>query len=73
MPQSTDPIGSSDSGGREPRYAPAREEVEQLIQRAEAHPLGTDFLRRGALDAVASTFGVHAFVVDSARDRLGRR
>jgi hypothetical protein len=63
---------------RSPRSSPRRatptpEEVEQLIARAGRHPLGVEFLRDGALDAVAATFGAHAFVVDAARDRLGRR
>ncbi len=52
-------------------YSPDPEEVERLIQRAREHPLGTDFLRDGALDAVSSVFGVHAFVVDSAREVMG--
>lgn len=45
-------------------------EVETLISRARGHALGLDFLLRGAHDAVAMTFGVHAFVVDAARDHL---
>jgi hypothetical protein len=45
-------------------------EVEALISRARRHPLGEDFLLRGAHDAVAVTFGVHAFLVDAARDHL---
>ena len=51
-------------------YAPSPREVERLIELARKHPLGEDFLRRGAPDAVASTFGVHAFVVDRAREQL---
>ena len=50
---------------------PARAEVDALIQRASNHPLGTRFLIDGALDAVAATFNVHAFVVDAAREFLG--
>jgi hypothetical protein len=46
------------------------EDVEALIERARTHPLGLPFLERGALESVAAIFGVHAFVVDSARDRL---
>ena len=43
-----------------------------LIRRADEHALGRDFLLHGALGAVAATFGVHAFVVDAARDALER-
>ncbi len=50
---------------------PSRAEVDALIQRASNHPLGTRFLIDGALDAVAATFNVHAFVVDAAREVLG--
>ena len=50
---------------------PSRAEVDALIQRASDHRLGTRFLVDGALDAVAATFNVHAFVVDAARDLLG--
>ncbi len=52
------------------RFSPRPEDVTSLIDRAEKHPLGTDFLLQGALDAVAATFQVHAFVVDAARDTL---
>ena len=51
---------------------PAKNEVITLIDRAKSHDLGVDFLVNGALDAVAMTFGVHAFVVDAARDELGK-
>ena len=44
--------------------------VSDLVGRAAGHPLGVDFLRRGTLDAVSATFGVHAFVVEAARVRL---
>jgi hypothetical protein len=54
-------------------FQPDSVEVEDLIGRAEAHPLGTEFLREGSLDAVAATFRVHAFTVLSARERLGPR
>ncbi len=43
-------------------------QVNELIDRAESHPLGTDFLVHGCLESVAATFGVHAFVVDKARE-----
>ena len=49
---------------------PNRAEVNALIQQASNHPLGTRFLIDGALDAVAATFNVHAFVVDAAREVL---
>ena len=52
------------------RYRPTAEEVNVLVHRATAHPLGTRFLANGAIDAVAATFGVHAFVVDEARRRI---
>ncbi len=60
----------SSSGSQATPFDPASEEVETLITRARAHALGTEFLCKGALDAVASTFGVHAFVVDRARETL---
>ena len=50
---------------------PSRAQVDALIQRASDHRLGTRFLIDGALDAVAATFNVHAFVVDAAREVLG--
>lgn len=57
--------------GRSPfGYTPTAGEVDALIRRADGHALGTGFLRDGALDAVAATFGVHAFTVDAARERL---
>ena len=49
---------------------PDRSEIDVLIRRASNHPLGTRFLIDGALDAVAATFKVHAFVVDAAREVL---
>jgi hypothetical protein len=51
---------------------PTQNEVIDLIDRAKSHELGVDFLTNGALDAVAMTFGVHAFVVDAARDELAK-
>lgn len=64
------------SGGPEASHplpgfeAPETRQVLDLIQRAEQHELGCDFLAKGAPDAVAATFGVHAFLVDAARDHL---
>ncbi|MHC4767449.1 MAG: hypothetical protein ACYTEI_01905 [Planctomycetota bacterium] len=54
-------------------YRPTREEVDDLIRRAEAHQLGTEYLVEGALDSVAATFQVHAFVVEAARATLQAR
>ncbi len=51
-------------------YRPTEREVDELLRRAGDHPLGTEFLLEGALDAVAATFRVHAFVVEAARDTL---
>lgn len=51
-------------------YAPTQEEVDELIARARAHPLGIDFLKVGAPEAITAIFGVHAFLVDQARTRL---
>ncbi len=55
------------------RYRPTADEVDLLLRRAAVHPLGTGFLVNGAIDAIAATFGVHAFVVDEARLRLDSR
>ena len=54
-------------------YRPSAEQINHLLKTAADHPLGTDFLRAGALDAVAATFGAHAFTVEAARDELSRR
>jgi hypothetical protein len=51
-------------------FTPSADEVDAVIRHADGHALGTEFLRHGALDAVAATFGVHAFVIDAARERL---
>ncbi len=51
-------------------YKPSKEEVKELIARAREHPLGLGYLKDGAADSVSATFGVHAFVVDGARERL---
>ena len=63
------------TAGRPPRdrygkYRPTVEEVNVLVRQAASHPLGTRFLANGSIDAVAATFGVHAFVVDEARSRM---
>jgi len=44
--------------------------VDRLIADAERHPLGIDFLHEGDLGVVAVMFGVHAFTVEAARERL---
>lgn len=46
-------------------------EVDALIERARAHPLGVDFLVGGYLGSVAAAFRTHAFTVEAARQRLG--
>ena len=51
-------------------FQPSDQAVTELIERAEKHAGGTRFLVHGAQDAVAATFGVHAFLVDAARARL---
>ena len=52
------------------RANPDVREVHDLIRRAEEHPLGLGYLQEGFQDSVAATFGVSAFVVDAARERL---
>ncbi len=52
------------------KYHPTASEIAKLMQQAADHPLGKNFLLEGALDSVAATFGVHAFVVDAARESL---
>jgi hypothetical protein len=47
--------------------------VVELIERAERHPLGLDFLANGHVESVAITFGTHAFRVEEARSHLARR
>ncbi len=51
-------------------YVPSDRAVTDLIQAAAGHPLGIQFLVEGQLCAVATMFGVHAFTVDAARQRL---
>jgi hypothetical protein len=51
-------------------FDPSEEVVADLLRRAADHPRGVAFLREGALDAVAATFHVHAFVVEAARTRV---
>ncbi len=49
---------------------PARDEVEQLIERARHHALGVRFLVEGNVEAVAITFRAHVLDVEAARRRL---
>lgn len=44
--------------------------IDDIIARAETHPLGIDLLLNGHLGSVAATFGAHAFTVEAARARL---
>ena len=52
------------------KYQATSSEIANLMQKAAIHPLGKNFLVEGSLDSVAATFGVHAFVVDAARESL---
>jgi len=52
-------------------YTPTDEEIDSLIDKAKKHPLGLKYIKEGETDSIASTFAVHAFVVDSAREKLG--
>lgn len=66
-------MGESHEKGRVLKpYRPTDREIEELIHRAGRHTGGTEFLVHGAQDAVAATFGVHAFVVDGARRTLAK-
>ncbi len=67
------PVPPADAGAPlryAPSYTPGADEVARLIAAATAHPLGLEFLLEGNLCAVATMFGVHAFTVDAARQRL---
>ena len=57
-----------DAAAPDPR---APQLVDELIERAQGHALGLDFLRKGHLGSVAATFHAHAFTVLAARERLG--
>jgi hypothetical protein len=46
---------------------PPAETVEELIHRAEEHPLGLRFLMDAPLETVAITMGSHVFLVAEAR------
>ena len=51
-------------------YVPSDHEIADLIAAAASHPLGIQFLLEGELCAVATTFRVHAFTVDAAREHI---
>ena len=46
---------------------------EEVVDEAQRHPLGVEFLLRGPFETVAVTFGAHPDVVLAARDLLGAR
>lgn len=50
---------------------PDPSEIDRLLAAARSHPLGVEFLMNGYLGSVAVTFGVHAFAVEAARERVG--
>lgn len=52
------------------RTPPTQADVDWLIETAERHPFGVDYLLNGHLGTVAITFGCHAFTVVAARDFL---
>jgi len=52
---------------------PTEIQITKLMQQASDHPMGKNFLVEGSLDAVAATFGVHAFVVEAARESLNAK
>ena len=51
-------------------FQPCESEVQALITKANAHALGSGFLKTGALESVAAMFETHAFTVDAARRKL---
>ena len=53
-------------------YRPTLAEVNDLIARACVHRFGIEFLMNGYLGSVAAEFGVHAFTVEAARERVRR-
>ncbi len=64
---------AADSSGvavRTPAGTGSDADVVELIGAATRHPLGLEFLLEGNLGAVAAIFGVHAFTVEAARERL---
>jgi len=62
--------GTEAASPYQPSCTPDDDEVQRLIRDAGSHPLGLEFLLEGDLCAVATLFGVHAFTVDAARQRL---
>ncbi len=63
-------IQRSERNTRRETFNPPQTAIDDLIARAGQHPLGTEFLADGALDAVSAVFRVHAFTVERARERL---
>lgn len=61
---------NNQTGRLKGKYQPTASEITNLMRQATNHPLGKKFLVEGSLDSVAATFGVHAFVVDAARESL---
>ena len=61
---------NNQTGSFKSKYQPTASEIAKLMQQAADHPLGKKFLVEGSLDSVAATFGVHAFVIDAARESL---
>ena len=53
-------------------FRPSADEVNDLIARACVHRFGLEFLMNGYLGSVAAEFGVHAFTVEAARERVRR-
>ena len=53
-------------------FRPTADEVNDLIARACVHRFGLEFLMNGYLGSVAAEFGVHAFTVEAARERVRR-
>ena len=53
-------------------FRPSTDEVTDLIARACKNRFGLEFLMNGYLGSVAAEFGVHAFTVEAARERIRR-
>jgi hypothetical protein len=67
MTEFSSPQQPQHAAGFPARHPVYERDVEALIVAAQQHPLGTEFLTGGHLEAVAITFQVHAFTVDAAR------
>lgn len=62
-------VGTKPPVSANSRFRPKNEDADALIKTASQHPLGLDYLKNGALDSIAATFGVHAFTIELARER----